>query len=90
MKWPGRESSLRPLESWQLAARQPVGTLGAELFDCHCFVAAAVLFGKLISPTAVDAAVNDHQTTGSRAISRRALLIILPQLIIDGSTPTPT
>jgi len=36
------------------------------------------------------AAANDHHTMGSRAISRRALLIMLPQECMDGSTPTPT
>jgi len=37
-----------------------------------------------------NAASSGHHTTGSRAISRRELLIILPQLIDVGSTPTPT
>ena len=37
-----------------------------------------------------NAAASDHQTIGSRAISRRAALIIVPKLIVDGSTPTPT
>ena len=31
-----------------------------------------------------------HQTTGSRDISLRALLIIVPKLFVLGSTPTPT
>ena len=33
---------------------------------------------------------SDHHTIGSRASSSRAPLIMLPKLIIDGSTPTPT
>jgi hypothetical protein len=36
------------------------------------------------------AAVSDHHTTGSRAISSRALLIMVPKLMVEGSTPTPT
>ena len=37
-----------------------------------------------------NAAASDHHTIGSRAISSRALLIMVPKLFIDGSTPTPT
>ena len=37
-----------------------------------------------------NAAASAHQTIGSRAISSRALLIIVPKLVVDGSTPTPT
>ena len=37
-----------------------------------------------------NAAASVHQTIGSRAISRRAALIIVPKLFVDGSTPTPT
>ena len=36
------------------------------------------------------AAASDHQTTGSRPSSMRALLIMVPKLIIVGSTPIPT
>src|SRR5690606_31562100 len=36
------------------------------------------------------AAANDHQTIGSRASSARAMLIIVPKLIVVGSTPMPT
>ena len=36
-----------------------------------------------------NAAASAHQTIGSRAISRRAALIIVPKLVVDGSTPTP-
>src|SRR5690242_9701779 len=36
------------------------------------------------------AASKAHHTIGSRAISSRAALIIVPKLIIEGSTPTPT
>ncbi len=36
------------------------------------------------------AAASDHHTIGSRAISRRAALIMVPKLVVDGSTPTPT
>jgi hypothetical protein len=36
------------------------------------------------------AAASDHHTIGSRASSMRALLIIVPKLIIVGSTPMPT
>jgi len=36
------------------------------------------------------AAAKGHHTMGSRANSKRALLIILPQLCMVGSTPTPT
>ena len=39
---------------------------------------------------AMKAAASDHQTTGSRPSSMRALLIIVPKLIIVGSTPMPT
>ena len=35
-------------------------------------------------------AVSDHHTGGSRDISRRALLIMFPQLFMDGSTPMST
>ena len=38
----------------------------------------------------VKAAASDHQTTGSRPSSMRALLIIVPKLVIVGSTPMPT
>src|SRR5690606_37831684 len=37
-----------------------------------------------------NAAASDHQTTGSRPISRRAALIMVPKLVVAGSTPTPT
>src|SRR6185503_20687882 len=36
------------------------------------------------------AAARDHHTTGSRPISRRAPLIMVPKLVVAGSTPTPT
>src|SRR4029079_9994545 len=36
------------------------------------------------------AAASDHQTIGSRPISRRAALIMVPKLVVAGSTPTPT
>ena len=39
---------------------------------------------------AAKAAASDHHTTGSRPSSMRALLIMVPKLIIDGSTPIPT
>ncbi len=39
---------------------------------------------------AANAAASDHQTTGSRPSSMRALLIIVPKLVIVGSTPMPT
>ena len=35
-------------------------------------------------------AAKDHQTIGSRASSARAMLIMVPKLIVDGSTPMPT
>ena len=37
-----------------------------------------------------NAAASVHHTTGSRDISLRALLIIVPKLFVVGSTPTPT
>ena len=37
-----------------------------------------------------NAAANDHQTMGSRASSARAMLIMVPKLIVVGSTPMPT
>jgi len=37
-----------------------------------------------------NAAASDHHTMGSRAISSRAALIMVPKLIVEGSTPTPT
>ena len=37
-----------------------------------------------------NAAASDHHTIGSRAISMRAALIMVPKLMVDGSTPTPT
>src|SRR5262249_38721833 len=37
-----------------------------------------------------NAAASDHQTIGSRPISRRAALIMVPKLVVAGSTPTPT
>jgi hypothetical protein len=36
------------------------------------------------------AAASDHQTIGSRASSMRAVLIMVPKLIMVGSTPMPT
>ena len=39
---------------------------------------------------AANAAASDHQTTGSRPSSIRALLIIVPKLVMVGSTPMPT
>src|SRR5581483_6542110 len=36
------------------------------------------------------AAASDHHTIGSRPISRRAALIMVPKLMVAGSTPTPT
>ena len=37
-----------------------------------------------------NAAASVYHTTGSRDISLRALLIIVPKLFVVGSTPTPT
>ena len=37
-----------------------------------------------------NAVASVHHTTGSRDISLRALLIIVPKLLVVGSTPTPT
>src|SRR5262249_23046978 len=38
----------------------------------------------------VNAVASAHQTTGSRDISMRAVLIMMPKLLVCGSTPTPT
>ena len=38
----------------------------------------------------VKAHASDHHTIGSRASSMRALLIIMPKLVIVASTPMPT
>src|SRR6185503_12595970 len=37
-----------------------------------------------------NAAASDHHTIGSRPISSRAALIMVPKLVVAGSTPTPT
>jgi hypothetical protein len=38
----------------------------------------------------VNAVASAHHTMGSRDISRRAALIMVPKLLVEGSTPTPT
>ena len=67
------------------------GYFGGRIDDAvqYLYTTLSSIPGVLLIAAAV-LSVNLYQTRGSRASSRRALLIMLPQEIIDGSTPTPT
>ena len=73
-----------PVAGRLLAHTRTLGSKPSRTASANRFAASTSASMKL------NAVASAHQTTGSRDISRRAALIMVPKLLVDGSTPTPT